>query len=68
MSARDGIASLIDNDAVSREGISMAHFGIAPSSLVRDPPPSAYYVCMYRIVYNCKGEEKILVGGLTVLR
>jgi len=25
-------------------------------------------VCMYRIVYNCKGEEKILVGGLTVLR
>lgn len=25
-------------------------------------------VCMYRIVYNCQGEEKILIGSLTVLR
>ena len=25
-------------------------------------------VCMYRVVYNCKGEEKVKVGSLTVLR
>ncbi|MEM6963580.1 MAG: LamG-like jellyroll fold domain-containing protein [Bacteroidota bacterium] len=25
-------------------------------------------VCMYRVVYNCQGEEKILIGSLTVLR
>jgi gliding motility-associated-like protein len=25
-------------------------------------------VCVYRIVYNCQGEEKIELGSLTVLR
>lgn len=25
-------------------------------------------VCMYRIVYDCKGEEQIIIGSLTVLR
>lgn len=25
-------------------------------------------VCMYRVVYNCKGEEKIKIGSLTILR